>query len=111
MTAVIVGGIVFASVVVYFGIGWILAKRDLLNAWERARQIWGDSSIVRDSVKEQLVFLVLFWPVLAPIRAFSSQLNDLITQGDPAELRRQLAKREQHIARLERELGIGRTST
>lgn len=111
MTALIIVGIVVASLVAYLGVGWALAKRDLVNAWARARRDWYSKNSIRASVKTQTVAFTLLWPFVAPIRAFSTRLESVVTRGDPAELRRQLADRERHIANLERELGIGRTAT
>ena len=111
MTALIVVGIVIASLAIYLGIGWGLAKRDLANAWRRARRDWHFEGTVRDSVKTQTVAFTLLWPFVAPVRVFSTRLESVVTRGDPAELRRQLAERERYITNLERELGIGRTVT
>lgn len=107
MTGLAVAGVVvLTAIVAYFTIGWVLAKRDLPHAWERARDTYCMDDTVRSSVKEQTVCLTLFWPVLIPARKISRRLTVVVTYGDPAELKRQLEEREQHIARLERELGI-----
>lgn len=110
MTVLFVLVIVFGSIFGYLAVGWYLAKKDMPNAWRRARGRWTVPSLVRGSVKEQTVYMTLFWPVLGPTRLLASHLDSAISNRDPAELQRQLKERAQYIAKLERELGIGRNT-
>ena len=109
MTAFIVISAVLAYLAGYFWIGWRLAKRDLPNAWRRARDRWTVGSLVQDSVREQTFCTVLFWPFVSPIRGMNARFRAVVDAGDPRERERELARREAEIARMEHELGIGQT--
>lgn len=108
MIALLVIAAVIAYLSGYFALGWHLAKRDLSNAWSRARAEWRVDSTIRESVREQTFFMVLFWPFMCPIRAARARFIAAVHAGDPRERERELARREAEIARMERELGIGR---
>lgn len=102
-----------AYLAVYFAIGWKLAIRDIPNARHRAaaeydRDYYAD--LADFSVKEQTICTVLFWPIAIPLRRFSSKLDRTIAHHDPVKLQAQISERDQRIAELERELGIGQRS-
>lgn len=99
--------IVLASIAAYLGIGWLLAKRDMPRAWARARQYWTfDDGYARRSVVKQTAAMVTLWPVVRPARAIDRVVDD----ADPKVRERELREREAEIRRMERELGIGRSS-
>jgi hypothetical protein len=106
MTALVVLTAVFAYLVGYFMLGWHLARRDLPNAWGRARIEWSSDPYIKGSVQAQTICMALFWAILIPVRAMRAKLGAAVDAGDPRERERDLARREREIARLERELGI-----
>lgn len=108
MTALL---IVLASIAAYLGIGWLLAKRDMPEAWLWARQRWTfDDERARRSVMEQTIGMIALWPLLSLTRAVVRVVDDAIDQADPKAREREMKQREQELRRMERELGIGRSS-
>lgn len=116
MGALTIVAIVLSSVLLYLMIGWKLAKRDLPNAWVRARKRWNEY-MARDSVKWQTAAMVMGWPILGLIRYLIKIFSEAITEYDPQEAERKAKEREREqqeaieegkatIARLERELGV-----
>lgn len=116
---------VLGGLAAYGFVGWKFAVTDMPNAWTRARKQWTSRDLVESSVRAQSIFMVLFWPVLAPIRVFAMALNKTMRETDPKVLRERLKaqevqarlneatqrmeifKRDQEIDRLERELKVG----
>jgi hypothetical protein len=90
----------------YLTVGWKLAMRDIPNARRRAEAAWHHSDIVRTSVKEQTVCMVLFWPLLLPWRRMNTKFGHVIDNHDPSAINEQIRERDQRIAELERELGL-----
>lgn len=108
--------IVLAILAAYVGIGWWLAKRDMPRAWVRAREQWHTERIIRESVMAQTVCVTLLWPFVIPTRGALCILRGAVDRADPKMLEREmkardreLREREAKIARLERDLGIGRS--
>jgi hypothetical protein len=108
--------IVLATLAAYVGIGWWLAKRDMHRAWERARKQWSTEQNARGSVMEQTFAMAALWWFVIPTRAATRALGGAVDRADPKMREREmkareldLREREAKIARLERELGIGRS--
>ncbi len=100
--------IFLATVVAYFACGVYWAKRDLPRAVERAREDWHYENSIRESVRIQTACMILFWPAVFMVRAFSSAVDAAASRVDPEKLKQEIAERDKKIAEMERELGIGR---
>jgi hypothetical protein len=96
-----------AYLAIYHTLGWHLARRDLPNAWRRARTDWHSGEVIKESVRAQTMCMILLWPVLAPARSLWGRFAQTVDATDPRERERKLAEREKRIAQLERQLGIG----
>jgi hypothetical protein len=109
VTGWIIAACVVAYLVAYFWVGWALARRDLPNAWQRARKEYaGLEYSTRSSVMEQTVAMALFWPLAIPIRRAHGFVTNAVEQGDPKVQAAKIAEQQAYIRQLERELGIGR---
>jgi hypothetical protein len=95
--------ITLGSVAAYFAIGYVLALKDMPNLWVRARKSWSYDNTQRSAVQMGAAMTFLFWPFRWPF----VWLFNAADQLDPKRLQEELAKREQEIAELERQLRIG----
>ena len=102
MTTLIVIGSIFA----YFAVGWLLAVKDMPQAWERARKSWSSPDNQRTSAHVAAAMTFLLWPFRWPFVA----LINTSDRRDPLEIERQVAEQKRRIDDLERELRIGRRS-
>lgn len=92
MTGVFVLTCITAYLAGYFTVGWRLARRDLPNAWRRARREWASESSIRDSVRWQTICTTLWWPLILPTRAVRDQLDQVAAAGDPEALKQELER-------------------
>lgn len=99
MTVVIIVGASVLALAAYLLIGWRVAVRDIPNAWTRARRSWYGTT-ARQSVQAQTFALILFWPVLGPVR----WMEHTIDENDPKAVQERLTAQERRTAELEAEL-------
>lgn len=125
MEALLIIVCVLGGIALYGVTGWRFAVADMPNAWRRARKEWRSRDLIESSVRMQSIFMILLWPILAPVRVFAMTLHQTMRETDPKVLRERLKmqeaearmreaeqkleiiKRDQEIDRLERELRMG----
>lgn len=109
-------GIFLACLAAYFGVGWRLAKWDMPRAWagairENSSSYDGEvyEDMARQSVAFQTMGTIILWPVMIPFwRLLVPAIKGAVEQGDPRALQREIKARDERIAELEKELGLGR---
>lgn len=106
MTALLIIGIILASITAYLGTGTALARRDLprsiaANTREAGSTwlIWNDAEyrrikktyehdyIDRPPIKTEQAQMLWGWPIVAPLRAWRHGLESRIDRYDPAVTR------------------------